>query len=328
MTFSKKVLSVAVVSACAGFASTASADFYISFDQQSAFLFEMGNDATTPAPGDADIGVHGSINDRVTGWESIWWPSDEGRGRESVDSPIDTTDKNNPDDPDVFVEVDDELENQGAVSALKVVGESGELFVPGDGSLGAPMVLSYVYHRNNQISGDTPVSGFFTDSTLFQLLDGMGGNPVGDAEEDQNIVPWVFNETPNSALNDDPANCANDPDAATVCDDVFSAPRLDFDPVVITLDGIAFEFLFDIEPVSGARTNLDECRADVADCSFYDGFDGVPFVDVYTEEENINFINVTVAGRLAPVPVPGTLSILGLGLAGLGLMARRRKAIS
>lgn len=317
------VLKAAIVAACAGFAASASAvDYLINFDQDTAFQF----DGDAPLEADAEIGVHNLLDapgSRVTGYESLWWPADggdeNGRGTESDASPIDTSSLESPTAPTVTVAGDE----QDPVSAIKVVGQDGTLEVPDNGDWSDWENLSYTYHRNNPITGDSPVAGAILDSTLFELN--------GDEQIDANTLPWIFAETTNSAPGNNPDNCLNDAPNGTICDDLFIIPLASFDPVPITLDGVAFLFEFDIVPGEGVETNLQACKDDVLACDFYEvpGVGEVPFFTIWTGEDQLNWLKTTVRARLAPVPAPGALSLMGLGLVGMGLsLRRRRKAAS
>lgn len=281
-------------------ANASYADFMVMFDQQSAFEFDNVNG---PTPLGAAIGFHNAIgdgvDDRVDGVESIWWDAGA-RGQESEQSPIDTTDLLNPLAPDVTVDGVSVGEND-ATSALKVVGLSDTLSIPENGDFSAPAILSYTYHRNNAlVSGaPTPDGGSILSSTLFSLN--------GDSEEDENTVEFDFNETFNGAP------CAPPNPVGTTCDDIFTFQLASFAPTFIELDGTLFEFEFALAPQVGAQV--------------FPG-PGLGELSLYTGEEQISFVAVTVQGRVAPVPAPATLSILGLGLLALGRAARRNRAKS
>jgi hypothetical protein len=319
----KTLLRASIIAACGGFAGFASAaPFQIDFEQNSAFLF----DTDVPTPTTGEFGVNGTVNNRVTGVESIWWPS-PARGTVSDNTPIDT-DTNGLLDP-IATDLLVGGESQNPVSALKVVALDGTLIVPENGDWSNLGDLSFTYHRNNQIPGTstTPIFGAIADSTLFELIDGDGVT-VLDSDLDENILPFFFNETENSG-NCQPEGNPN----GTICDDLFEIPLISFAPVDVMLGGLTFQFEFNIVPGDGVTTNLQACRDDVTACDVRDvpGFGEVPFFTVWTGENDVNFLSTTVRARLVPeqVPAPGALSLVGLGLAGLGAaLRRRRKAAS
>jgi len=151
-------------------------------------------------------------------------------------------------------------------------------------------------HYNNII---TTAGGHMDTSTLtttFQLLTPAAG-PVN--QTDINIG---FLESVNTAP------CPAPNPHGTVCDDVFSVTALP-PPIAFTFDGINYTLEFRFANGPGAM---------------------VVGNTIYTAEEApgtaVMFVQAQILAEAVPVPVPGVLALMGMGLMLLGWRVRGRKA--
>jgi len=160
--------------------------------------------------------------------------------------------------------------------------------------------LNLLQNENNIIQ----VSSFgFTIDLLTSILVADAANNLLFALPELELGV-TFTETSNSSP------CPGPNPLGSVCDDIF---------VVAGLDQVTGSFLF---PFGGETYSLSfRVLADPLTGSFFDDANPDGGGTIYTAE---NFTSqLRVQARIDQIPEPGTLALLGLGLLGLPLVARR-----
>lgn len=179
----------------------------------------------------------------------------------------------------------------------------------------APIRTFDITHLNRVIALS---GGALTEATLFDVLFLKPADAPDFEQVPALAFTVLFEETLNTSEN---AGLCGDANPNTPCGDVFvlSAPGVDFGVGKISqdFDLLGGEYTLNIFlPDLGVLTNA-QCQAAGAANGCY-GFT--------TQEGNdtTKFISLQITGREIPIPVPGTLALMGLGLMGLGLNRRRR----
>ena len=126
--------------------------------------------------------------------------------------------------------------------------------------------------------------------------------PEGDITSDTNSVGIGFNETLN--VGDCPAGNPN----GSVCDDLFNFNLGTFAPVSFAFGGHTYQVEFQLANFDNSVTNFPNCPN--GDCT------------VWTAENVTS--SMDVQARIRQVPEPATLTLMGLGLLGLGFAKRRK----
>jgi hypothetical protein len=190
-------------------------------------------------------------------------------------------------------------------SALRVTGFSGAL------TDAAWTDITLIEHRNNPISGNV-LKTVAIDSILR-----LGDDPFSFASPDTVLIN--FRETPNAGpCTITPAAGAPANPLGTSCDDFVTIDALDLGSVDLG-GGLFLDFRLD--PRDGALVCTGVPANDPAACLGYTG----PTIIIYTGEADTNSLAVQARLRLASVPEPASLLLLGGGLFATGAMVRLRR---
>ena len=155
----------------------------------------------------------------------------------------------------------------------------------------------------------------------FRVYQDATFSPLSLLKDDLDSVTTVkYWETTNTA------GCAGSPNPlGSVCDDIYTVMELSLAPISFILDGYKYEISFRLEP--GATTLVCDgspVPACLAEAGAQPG--AGELFKVYAAEGFDSEIFVAAAWTATKIPEPGVLGLLGIGLMGMGLSARRRKA--
>lgn len=206
--------------------------------------------------------------------------------------------------------------------------KAGDTNANGEWNAGEWFRIDQLIQRNQILSvpGDVPVpnplwiASIIGTFAVFQNADFTGALlPGGSDTTTTRIKYW---ETLNEGSL--PACDAPTPENS-LCDDEYTVLTLSLAPLSFILDDYLYEISFRLEPGVGTTVCVNgdlsaECLA--AGVTF--GADEL--IKVYAAELAESNLFLGVAWEATRIPEPGILGLLGIGLVGMGLSARRRGA--
>ncbi|RNC73132.1 MAG: PEP-CTERM sorting domain-containing protein [Desulfuromonadales bacterium] len=156
------------------------------------------------------------------------------------------------------------------------------------------------------------------------------GNQISPPSPDASITNIRFWETPNApAASPIPPDSPNGPGAGPaggVNDDRYRLTTAGFGPVLFTFEGQLYELFFDLIPGVGAAAFDSTALGNDPTGQPWDPPPGSR--DIWTLEPvggGIGTSQVDVYATIRPIPEPGTITLLGLGLFGIAVGMRKRR---
>jgi hypothetical protein len=127
-------------------------------------------------------------------------------------------------------------------------------------------------------------------------------------------------------LNEDNLDqCDGPTPLGSLCDDEYTVLALSLAPLSFILDDYIYEISFRLEPGAGTTVCVKDALSPECEAAGVT-FDADELIKVYAAEQEQSNLFVAAAWTATQIPEPGVLGLLGIGLMGMGLSARRRKA--
>lgn len=154
--------------------------------------------------------------------------------------------------------------------------------------------------------------------------DGVGGsNKVLDDSTTTKLTYW---ETTNTNT---PGQCTSPNPLGSACDDIYTVLQLSLNPLSFIYDGYRYTISFRLETDSALVCDWSQTSGPCATESGAQPGSG-ELLKVYAKEgENSTiFVAASWAAEQIPVPEPSVMALMGAGVLGLGMAARRRRNAS
>lgn len=169
--------------------------------------------------------------------------------------------------------------------------------------------ITRLTQTNNEISGDD-VPLWFVNAIANLTIFADAAHTTVAFDDPGDVTGIEFNET----LNEAPAECNQANPHGTGCDDFYVSMLGDF--AQETFEFLGEEFALDFRILSPDGSAIIQTVGDELRIFTAENFPGVSVADIQMHWEPI----------AQAVPEPGTLALIGLGLAGIGFIGRGKRA--